>query len=100
VVLIDGLWLLQRPELRPIFSLSLYVDCAEELRLARRLARDQSERGRSRASILRQWRLQARPMHNRHVAPQQRLAHMVVTSEAVGDALTGLVKRIRGIIGA
>jgi len=90
VVFIDGLWLLHRPELRRLYTHTVYLDCAEELRLARRLARDQSERGRSRASVLRQWRGQARPMHDRHVAPQIRHAQWVVTPESVAAVLVQL----------
>lgn len=70
VVLIDGLWLLHRPGLRRLYDLSVYLDCPESLRLRRRLRRDQRERGRSRASILSQFRRQVAPMHDRFVAPQ------------------------------
>jgi uridine kinase len=94
VVLIDGLWLLHRPELRRLYALTLYLDCPEELRLARRLARDQAARGRSRASVLRQWRRQVRPMHQRHVAPQKKHAGLAVTPETLPAGLSGLARRI------
>jgi len=89
-VFIDGLWLLHRPELRRLYARTVYVDCPGELRLARRLARDLSERGRSRASVLRQWRLQAKPMHDLHVAPQIRYAQLIVTPENLTASLAQL----------
>lgn len=100
VVLIDGLWLLQRPKLRRLYSLTIYVDCPEELRLARRLARDQAERGRSRASVLRQWRRQVKPMHDRHVAPQWKRAAMIVTPESVHDSLASAEKIVKELAAA
>ena len=90
VVVIDGLWLLRRPALRKLYAQTVYVDCPEELRLARRLARDQDERGRSRASVLRQWRSQVKPMHDAHVAPQARLARLRVTPDTAVAALAVL----------
>jgi uridine kinase len=95
VVLIDGLWLLSAPELRRLYSFMIYVECPEEIRLARRLARDQSERARSRASVLRQWRGHVQPMHERHVAPQKAHAKVVVTPESADAAVDRLEQQLR-----
>lgn len=100
VVIIDGLWLLGRPELRRVYSHTVYVDCAEELRLARRLARDQQQRGRSRASVLRQWRSHVKPMHDAHVAPQARLARMIFTQDSTDDSLASLGKIVEELMAA
>lgn len=98
VVLIDGLWLLRRPELRRLYDLMVYVDCPEAVRLARRVTRDGVERGRSRASVLRQWRAQVKPMHDRHVAPQSRRADVVVTPESFNDSLATLGKIVEKLM--
>jgi uridine kinase len=92
VVLLDGLWLWHRPELRRLYACRVYVDCPENLRLARRLDRDQADRGRSRASVLRQWRLQVKPMHDRWVAPQRKQAEMIVMPELMKISLVRLAK--------
>jgi uridine kinase len=80
LMVIEGLWLLDRPELRDLFSLSVYVDCPKEVRLARRLQRDQRERGRSLRSIHEQFETQVAPMHERFVAPQRDAADLVLNS--------------------
>ncbi len=87
VVLLDGLWLLRDPRARRLYSLSLYVDAPRAVRLHRRVARDRRERGRSRASVLRQFREHVEPMHRRFVAPQARHADLVVNSEVSDKAL-------------
>jgi len=94
VVVIDGLWLLRRPAIRKLYAHSVFVDGPEELRLARRLARDQAERGRSRGSVLRQWRSHVKPMHDAHVAPQARLANQVVTPESAHESLAILERMV------
>ncbi len=76
VILMDGLWLLRRPKLRRIFDLSIFIECPVETRLSRRLARDVKSRGRTRASIRRQFLETVEPMHQRHVAPQVRRAEI------------------------
>ena len=93
VVLVDGLWLLHHPHLRGIYDMSVFLDCAEPLRLRRRLRRDQRERGRSRASILRQFRGQVAPMHERFVAPQAEHADIRLKS-IDGRTLASLLKKI------
>jgi uridine kinase len=100
VVFIDGLWLLGRPELRRIYSFTVFVDCAEELRLARRAARDQQERGRSRASVLRQWRSHVKPMHDAHVASQAKLARMIFTPDSTNDSLASLSEIVEQFMAA
>jgi uridine kinase len=98
VVFIDGLWLLSRPELRRVYSFTVYADCAEALRLTRRLARDQQDRGRSRASVLRQWRSHVKPMHDQHVAPQLKVARMVFNQDSTNDSLASLCQIVEKLM--
>jgi uridine kinase len=78
VMLVEGLWLLQRPAVRRMFDLKIFIECPEKLRLRRRLARDAEERGRGAAGIRRQLMATVTPMHRRHVAPQARWADVVL----------------------
>lgn len=80
IMIVDGLWLLHHPEVRRLFSLSLYVPCPEDERLRRRVARDTLERGRTEDSVREQFRDTVAPMHRRFVEPQARHAHLVVPS--------------------
>jgi uridine kinase len=78
IILVDGLWLLRRPSLRRLVTFSIFLDCATPLRLRRRLARDQLSRGRSAASVTKQFWTAVEPMHARFVAPQTRWADLVL----------------------
>jgi uridine kinase len=81
LILVDGLWLLHRPALRRLFTVSIFLDCPKRVRFQRRLARDLKSRGRSRLSVLRQFRGTVEPMHLRYVVPQARWADVVVRSD-------------------
>ncbi len=80
IVIVDGLWLLHRPEIRRLFSLRIFVHCAEDERLRRRTARDTAERGRTEASVQEQFRETVAPMHRLFVDPQAGHADLVLPS--------------------
>ena len=93
VVLVDGLWLLRRPDLRRLYSVSVFLECPTKLQLARRLARDQRERGRSPASVRRQFRSQVAPMDKQFVAPQKRWAMWKLGPAEMATAVSALCQR-------
>ncbi|PYI83292.1 MAG: hypothetical protein DME26_15270, partial [Verrucomicrobia bacterium] len=99
VVLMDGLWLLSRRTVRRFFDLRIFIDCPERIRLRRRLERDVAERGRSHASVRRQFVSTVAPMHARHVQPQARWADVLLKQpfrkrdvEKLADRLWSLLK--------
>ncbi|MBI5818261.1 MAG: AAA family ATPase [Verrucomicrobia bacterium] len=94
VVLLEGLWLLRELRARRLYSLSIYLNAGSEMRLRRRMARDRKERGRSRASVLRQFREHVEPMHGRFVAPQSRYADIVLDSPVGSEALYKLAAMV------
>ncbi|MEO6036552.1 MAG: uridine kinase [Verrucomicrobiota bacterium] len=96
-VIIDGLWLLRRQELRRMFSCRVFIECPRRVCLSRRIARDLAERGRDAASVRQQYREQVAPMHERFVATQLRWANVVLkdanadTAAELGDKLEELL---------
>jgi uridine kinase len=80
LVVLEGLWLLHPEWLREKFALSVFVDCAEEERLQRRIERDVLTRGRTEESVRRQFADHVQPMHACFVEPQRELAMLCVGS--------------------
>ena len=99
LVLIEGLWLLHRPDLRRLFSLGVYVDCADEVRFRRRLARDCADRGRTESSVRRQFESTVAPMHEQYVAPQALWADVVLKDPVMDWDVDELVVRLRRLLG-
>jgi uridine kinase len=78
IVIVEGLWVLHRPEIRRLFSLGIFLHCPEGERLRRRVARDTAERGRTASSVHEQFRDTVAPMHRLFVDPQARHADLVL----------------------
>lgn len=76
-LLVEGILILSDPNLRKLFDYALFLDTPEEERLARRIARDQIERGRSEASIREQIAKTVEPMYRQYVAPSKQYANRV-----------------------
>jgi len=98
LILVDGLWLLHHPALRGLFDLRIFLECPAQLRLKRRLARDQSQRGRSPASIRRQFLKTVAPMHQRYVAPQARWADIILRQPSDEKEICGLIETVRSLL--
>ena len=77
-IVVEGILVLQHDALRPLFDLSIYIDTADDLRLARRLRRDISERGRSVDEVLNRYLSTVRPMHLQFVEPSRAHADLVL----------------------
>jgi len=97
VVVADGILLLAVPHLAARFDLTVFVDVPDDVRLARRIARDAVERGRSEASVRAQYAATVGPMHRAFVQPSAERADLRVSGERsfapVVEAVTAQVKR-------
>jgi uridine kinase len=78
VVLVEGILLLHEPEARALLDLALFLDVPDEVRLARRIARDTTERGRTRRSVLSQFEATVRGAHAAYVEPTKAFADLVL----------------------
>jgi uridine kinase len=98
MILVEGLWLLLRPAIRRLFSLSIFLECPTSTRLRRRIDRDRVSRGRARFSIERQFRKSVQPMHERYVAPQAWSADLVFKGDCNSGQVRDLVKHLKGFL--
>ena len=78
VVLVEGLFPFVDPRARELYDLRIYLDAPERVRLARRVARDVRERGRTEQSVMEQYRRSTLPAHRRWVEPSRAWADVVL----------------------
>jgi uridine kinase len=101
VVVVEGILLFAVPELRDVFDLRLFVDTDDDIRLLRRMRRDIEDRGRDIASVERQYCDSVRPMHQLHVEPSRRDAHLIIPEGGENaPALEVIVGRLLHVLGA
>lgn len=78
VVIVEGTHILCTPALVDLFDIRVFVDTPADIRFIRRLLRDQSERGRTSASVISQYLATVRPGHERLTEPSKTHADFIV----------------------
>ncbi len=86
VVILEGLFALVDARIRTMADLSVFMETPEDVCLARRIARDTADRGRTELTVRRQWRCDVLPMFRRHVLPARESADLVVNGERPPEA--------------
>jgi uridine kinase len=94
VVVVEGILVLAEAQLREFMDLKVYVDTDADLRLARRLQRDITERERTPESVLRQYLATVRPMHLEFVERSKR--HRAHSGEVPPGRMRELSRTPRG----
>ena len=99
VVILEGILVLAEEPLRRLMDIKLFIDADADVRILRRLQRDIHERGRSFASVQRQYLDSVRPMHLEFVEPSKRYADLIVPEGAENEvALEAVVARVRAML--
>ncbi len=78
VVILEGILTYDEQRLRELMNFKVFVDEDADIRLARRLSRDVTERGRSSQSVIDQYITTVRPAHLAFVEPQKRHADIII----------------------
>jgi uridine kinase len=86
VIVVEGILSFASAELRRLFDLKVFVDVPDDVRYARRLTRDVTERGRTPESVEWQFENTVRPMHREFVGPGKALADLVLDGGPAGVA--------------
>lgn len=95
VVIVEGILVLSDARLRSELDLKIFVDTDPDLRLARRIQRDITERGRSVDSVITQYFATVRPMHLEFVEPSRRYADLIIPEGFNPAAVATVVELIR-----
>jgi len=96
-IIVEGLFLLTRPEYLDLFDLKVFASAPHDVCLERRTARDEKERDRTDEFVRNQYDRTVRPMCDRHIVPSAKHADLVVdASSAPGAAVDRIMDRILG----
>lgn len=92
-LIIEGLFVLYWPEIREMLQTTVFIAAPHEVCLARRIARDVCERGRTEESVRAQYAATVRPMYDEHCAPTAQFANLRVSGEDPIDEVAETVLR-------
>lgn len=99
VIVLEGILVLDDPELRKLMDIKVYVDTDADIRLARRIQRDILERGRNLENVLHQYEHTVRVMHLQFIEPSKRYADVIIPEGGYNlVAIDLLVTKIRALL--
>ncbi|MGN8818696.1 uridine kinase [Oribacterium sp. HCP28S3_H8] len=91
IIIVEGILVLENPELRSLFDIKIYVEADADERIIRRIIRDVKERGRHVEDISEQYLTTVKPMHYLYVEPTKAMADIVINS-GMNDVAFDLMK--------
>ena len=91
VVVLEGILILENPELRERLDMKIFVDTDADVRILRRLLRDVKERGRNLDSVIGQYLETVKPMHEAFVEPSKRYADVIVPVGGENAVACGMI---------
>ena len=101
ILLLEGILIFADARLRRLMDVKIYVDTDPDIRFIRRLERDIAERGRTMASVIRQYLGTVRPMHQEFVEPSKRHADVIIPEGGFNEvAIEMVAARIRSLLAA
>ena len=82
IIIMEGILLLHYIRLHKFFTLKVFVETPEHIRISRRMERDIQLRGRTKESIERQYYSTVKPMHEKFVQPSKSYSDIVIDGTA------------------
>lgn len=99
VILVEGILIFESKQLKDIMDIKIFVDTDSDIRFIRRLIRDVNERGRTLESVIEQYCMTVKPMHEEFVEPSKKNSDIIVPEGGYNlVALNMIIEKIRSII--
>jgi uridine kinase len=92
-LVVEGIFALYWPEVRDLFTTSVFLSLDHPQCLERRIERDMHERTRSRTSVVYHYERSVRPMYDQHVHPTREHATLVLDARAPAELLASRIMR-------
>lgn len=93
VVIFEGIMSFVNKELLQLMDMKIFVDTDSDIRLARRMNRDISERGRDLEGVLKQYNKFVKPAFDHYIAPTMQCADIVVPRGGQNTVAIDLIVR-------
>jgi len=96
--ILEGLLLLNDPQIRDLTDVSVYMRCSYEIRFERRLSRDIAERGRTDEFVRHQFAQDVEPAHQSYIQPSSRHADLLVEQNDYVNHMDDVIDRIISVL--
>ena len=92
IIIIEGILILYYIRLHKFYTLKVFVETPEHIRINRRIERDIHFRGRTKESIEKQYYSTVKPMHEKFVQPSKSYSDIVIEGTALIDKSISQIK--------
>jgi uridine kinase len=82
VIIVEGLFVFHYKKIKPLFKLKVFINAKENLKVIRRIYRDQVERGYPIDDVLYKYQYHVLPSYERYIQPYKEEADIVVNNNA------------------
>jgi len=94
VMIVEGILILTKPELRNLFDIKIFVHADSDERLIRRLKRDIVERGRDMNEVLHRYQTTLKPMHDQFIEPSKGYADIIIPNDKYNTVAIDIVRTV------
>ncbi|KAI6173549.1 Uridine kinase [Aphelenchoides besseyi] len=91
VILVEGILIFHEAKLRELFDMKLFVDADPDIRLARRVQRDTSERGRQLDNVLHQYLNLVKPAFDQFCHPTKKYSDVIIPNGSENEVAIDLI---------
>ena len=94
VIIVEGILILNNPDLRDTLDLKIYVETDCDERLIRRLKRDITDRGRDLNEVLNRYQTTLKPMHQKYIDPTKKFADLIIPNNTYNNVAIDTIKTV------
>ena len=99
VVIVEGILIFENKELLDLLDIKVFIDTDADVRIIRRILRDVSERDRTMESVINQYLITVKLMHEEFVEPSKKNADIIIPEGGFNVvALQMLNERIKALL--
>lgn len=94
VIIVEGILIFNKPELRDLFDIKIFVHADTDERLIRRIKRDITERGRDINEVLTRYQDTLKPMHQQFIEPTKNFADIIIPNDRYNTVAIDIVRTV------
>lgn len=91
VIILEGILIFENEELLKRLDMKIFVDTDADVRIIRRIMRDVKQRGRTLDSVISQYLMTVKPMHEAFVEPSKKKADVIIPEGGMNPVAYGMI---------
>jgi len=94
ILIVDGIYILLKKNIRKLFDLSIFLDVECDIRLERRISRDIAERSRTKNEVVNRFEKMIIPMHKKFVEKTKDYADLKIKENYSFKAISAKIEKL------